>query len=143
VFSKSLPPTSYWNTTGRAYPDVSALSANYVIVTNLIPVPGVAGTSCAAPVFSGVMALLNDLRLQNGKSPLGFLNPLLYDMAAKYPKTFTDITQGILSIIFLARDQRLFSGVLLIAVLIGSNPGCGTDGFPAAAGWDPSSGLGM
>jgi tripeptidyl-peptidase-1 len=114
---KSLPPTSYWNTTGRAYPDVSALSANYVIVTNLIPVPGVAGTSCAAPVFSGVMALLNDLRLQNGKSPLGFLNPLLYDMAAKYPKTFTDITQG-------------------------SNPGCGTDGFPAAAGWDPSSGLG-
>eukprot|EP00029_Vermamoeba_vermiformis_P011464 TRINITY_DN630_c0_g1_i1.p1 TRINITY_DN630_c0_g1~~TRINITY_DN630_c0_g1_i1.p1 ORF type:complete len:572 (+),score=192.55 TRINITY_DN630_c0_g1_i1:26-1717(+) len=114
---KQLPPYSYWNTTGRGYPDVSALSANYVIVTNLIPVPGVAGTSCAAPVFSGVMALLNDLRLQNGKSPLGFLNPLLYDMAVKYPTTFTDITQG-------------------------SNPGCGTDGFPAAAGWDPSSGLG-
>lgn len=95
MFSKQLPPYSYWNTTGRAYPDVSALSANYVIVTNLIPVPGVAGTSCAAPVFSGVMALLNDLRLQNGKSPLGFLNPLLYDMAVKYPITFTDITQGI------------------------------------------------
>lgn len=24
----------------------------------------------------------------------------------------------------------------------GSNPGCGTVGFPAASGWDPSTGLG-
>ena len=24
----------------------------------------------------------------------------------------------------------------------GSNPGCGTDGFPTAPGWDPVTGLG-
>ena len=24
----------------------------------------------------------------------------------------------------------------------GNNPGCGTNGFPAASGWDPSTGLG-
>lgn len=24
----------------------------------------------------------------------------------------------------------------------GSNPGCGTNGFPAAKGWDPVTGLG-
>ena len=36
----------------------------------------VAGTSCASPTFSGVVSLLNDLRLQAGKSPLGYLNLL-------------------------------------------------------------------
>ena len=25
---------------------------------------------------------------------------------------------------------------------IGNNPGCGTQGFPALAGWDPVTGLG-
>ena len=40
-------------------------------------VPDVAGTSCAAPTFSGVISLLNDLRLTRGQSSLGFLNPLL------------------------------------------------------------------
>jgi len=73
-------------------------------VQNFIPIPGVAGTSCAAPVFSGVVALLNDVRLQNGKKPLGYLNPLLYHIAKNYPTGFTDITKG-------------------------SNPGCGTTGF--------------
>jgi hypothetical protein len=33
------------------------------------------------------------------------------------PKMFNDITEG-------------------------TNPGCGTKGFPAAPGWDPSTGLG-
>jgi tripeptidyl-peptidase-1 len=27
-------------------------------------------------------------------------------------------------------------------VTVGNNPGCQTDGFPAAPGWDPVSGLG-
>jgi tripeptidyl-peptidase-1 len=102
---------------GRGYPDVSGLSSNYVIVANLLPIPGVAGTSCSTPVFAGVIALLNDIRLANGKKQLGFLNPLLYQMAQQYPSTFTDIVKG-------------------------SNPGCGTNGFPATPGWDPASGLG-
>jgi len=77
TMSSKLPPQSKWNSTGRAYPDVSAQAWNFIIVQDLVPMPGVAGTSCAAPTFSGVVALLNDLRLQNGKGPLGFLNPLL------------------------------------------------------------------
>jgi len=112
-----LPPASKWNSTGRGYPDVSGLSANYIIVADLIPFPGVAGTSCSTPVFSGVIALLNDIRLSNGKKQLGFLNPVLYQMQQKYPQTFTDITKG-------------------------SNPGCSSNGFQAAVGWDPASGLG-
>lgn len=109
----TLPDTSKWNSTGRAYPDVAAMSSNFVIVINLIPTPGVAGTSCAAPTFSGIIALLNDLRLSAGKPQLGFLNPFIY----QNPGLFNDITTG-------------------------SNPGCGTEGFQAAPGWDPATGYG-
>lgn len=62
--------------------------------------------------FAGVVALLNDFRLSNGKSSLGFLNPLIY--ASGVSAGFNDITSG-------------------------SNPGCGTNGFTAGAGWDPVS----
>ncbi|RXM93758.1 Tripeptidyl-peptidase 1 [Acipenser ruthenus] len=42
---KALPPKTYFNTSGRAYPDVAALSDNYWVVTNRIPIPFVSGTS--------------------------------------------------------------------------------------------------
>ena len=37
----------------------------------------VAGTSCASPTFTGIVALLNDLRLAKGMPQLGFLNPFV------------------------------------------------------------------
>lgn len=43
--SPRLPPASYYNSTGRAYPDLAALSDNYWVVTNHVPVPWVSGTS--------------------------------------------------------------------------------------------------
>ena len=46
------------------------------------------GTSAATPIFSGILALLNDWLLNNGEAPLGFVNPLLYDIAANYPSAF-------------------------------------------------------
>lgn len=46
------------------------------------------GTSCSTPTFSAIVALLNDVRFKAGKSPLGFLNPLLY----ANPQAFQDIT---------------------------------------------------
>ena len=61
--------------------------------------------------FAGVVSLLNDYLISKGKSPLGFLNPLIYSKAAS---GFNDITSG-------------------------SNPGCGTNGFSAGKGWDPVS----
>merc|ERR1712136_482193 len=42
------------------------------------------------PTASGIFTLLNDLRMQNGGSPLGFLNPLIYENAA----AFNGITTG-------------------------------------------------
>lgn len=40
-----LPPRSYFNSSGRAYPDLAALSDNYWVVSNRVPVPWVSGTS--------------------------------------------------------------------------------------------------
>ncbi|KAJ7491014.1 subtilisin-like protein [Mycena latifolia] len=101
-----------YNTTGRAFPDISASGENVWIVqdasTGLVD-----GTSCSSPIFASVIGLLNNELLNAGKPVLGYLNPWLY----ANPGAFNDITTG-------------------------SNPGCGTTGFPAKAGWDPVTGLG-
>jgi tripeptidyl-peptidase-1 len=111
----SLPPAAQWNRTGRGFPDIAAQAENFVVVVDGIPLPGVAGTSCASPTASGVIALLNDARIAAGKSTLGFLNPLLYSALAS---GLNDVTSG-------------------------SNHGCGFGkGFPAVKGWDASTGLG-
>ncbi|KAL1949190.1 hypothetical protein VTO73DRAFT_10996 [Trametes versicolor] len=102
-----------FNTTGRGYPDVSTQGVQFIIEA-AGKLQGVDGTSASSPTFASVVALLNDQLLNAGKSPLGFLNPLLY---SKGVAALNDITSG-------------------------SNPGCGTQGFPAAAGWDAVTGLG-
>ena len=40
--------------------------------------------------FAGVISLLNDFRISQGRRPLGFLNPFLY----ANPSAFNDITSG-------------------------------------------------
>jgi len=112
--STNLPDSSRYNQTGRGFPDVSALAMGFTVINDGITLQGVAGTSCASPTFSGVVGLLNDIRLQNGKSTLGFLNPFIY--------------------------QSGFSS--MNDVISGDNPGCGTRGFTAVKGWDPCSGYG-
>uniref|UniRef100_A0A7S3YW43 subtilisin n=1 Tax=Lotharella globosa TaxID=91324 RepID=A0A7S3YW43_9EUKA len=110
----NIPDQKFFNQSGRAFPDIAAQATGFTVVANMIPVPGVAGTSCASPTASGVFALLNDLRLAAGKSSLGFLNPFIYQNMDK----FNDITEG-------------------------GNSGCdGEEGFPAAKGWDPVTGVG-
>ncbi|PKI84695.1 hypothetical protein MVES_001143 [Malassezia vespertilionis] len=105
--------TGLYNEKGRAYPDVSALSAHYIMYDKDKPMR-VSGTSAAVPLFAAVIGLLNDARIANGMPRLGFLNPLLY---AHLPDAFND-------------------------VLSGSNPSCGTPGFTAAPGWDAPTGFG-
>jgi len=104
-----------YNTSGRAYPDISAQASQYIVIDHGVPIPGVAGTSCATPAASGLFSLLNDLRLQSGQSSLGFLNPMIYENAA----AFNDITTG-------------------------SGKSCmlASDGWPAKEGWDAVTGVG-
>ncbi|XP_072127086.1 tripeptidyl-peptidase 1 [Mobula birostris] len=92
---KSLPPETYYNAGGRAYPDVAALSDNYWAVVNLVPIPWVSGTSASTPVFGGILALINDNRFQRGLPALGFINPLLYKIQANDTSgAFFDVTIG-------------------------------------------------
>ena len=112
---KNLPDQKYFNKSGRAYPDISAVSNHFWIVNNLIPVPGVAGTSASTPTVAGIISLLNDARLNKKMPVLGFINPFLYKNAA----TLYDVTTG-------------------------CNEGClsGDKGFCAFQEWDPVTGNG-
>jgi len=54
------------------------------------------GTSCAAPLWAGFTALVNQQSAASGHSPVGFLNPALYAIGAgtNYAACFHDITTG-------------------------------------------------
>ncbi|TRY59671.1 hypothetical protein DNTS_027407 [Danionella cerebrum] len=81
--TQSLPPETYFNTSGRAYPDMAALSDNYWVVSNRVPIPWISGTSASTPVVGGILSLINDQRLLKGLPPLGFINPRLYKLKGK------------------------------------------------------------
>jgi subtilase family serine protease len=77
----------------------------------------VGGTSAAAPIWAAIMAIAN----QMAGHPLGFINPALYKLAASntYNQDFHDITVG-----------------------NNSYPPTQVQGYSAAKGWDPVTGLG-
>jgi uncharacterized repeat protein (TIGR01451 family) len=56
-----------------------------------------AGTSCAAPLWAGLTALVNQQAASEGRQSVGFINPAIYQMAASptiYAGTFHDVTLG-------------------------------------------------
>ncbi|KAM7193661.1 Tripeptidyl-peptidase sed2 [Naviculisporaceae sp. PSN 640] len=79
------------NITGRAIPDISAVGAGYQIRFGG-RVMEVLGTSASTPVVAAMVALVNDKRLKEGKSSLGWLNPRLYDEDVK--AVLKDIIHG-------------------------------------------------
>jgi subtilase family serine protease len=54
------------------------------------------GTSFAAPMWAGYLALINQQAVANGNKPLGFINPALYSigLSSSYDTDFHDITSG-------------------------------------------------
>ena len=114
---------------GRGFPDVAAQGVNYLIFDKG-KIKHVEGTSASAPVFAGIVALLNAARLSNGLPGLGFLNPWLYG-AANQSGGLTDITHGG-SKGCTGKDQ--YSGRAAPKI-----PGAG---WNATQGWDPVTGLG-
>ena len=107
----------------REVPDVSANGGapqGYAIFYNGAWLDA-GGTSTAAPVWTAVAALA-DASGDSGCSPskpLGFLNPLLYEIAAgtEHASAFNDITTG-------------------------SNSPTGSGAYPATPGYDMATGLG-
>ncbi|EGC33182.1 hypothetical protein DICPUDRAFT_154796 [Dictyostelium purpureum] len=116
----ALPASNFFNSSNRGFPDVSALGHNYYVVAG-DQMQVVDGTSCSSPVFGAIVALLNSYRFNNNKSPLGFINPVLYAAAASNNNAFTDITTG---------DNKCTEAC------------CAKTGYLATKGWDPVTGLG-
>ena len=112
-------------------PDVAAFadpSPGYVIICSKSvqgcgPSPGqtiafVGGTSAAAPLVAGMIALWTQQAKQSGLPRPGFVPPLLYSIAHGAPGSFLDITTG---------NNSVFSSVSCCS---------------AATGFDMASGLG-
>jgi hypothetical protein len=81
----------------RNIPDV-ALTADQIHVRygNGASINTVGGTSCAAPLWAGFMALVNQQAMNAGRAPIGFLNPAAYTIgnSASYLSAFNDCTTG-------------------------------------------------
>jgi len=104
---------------GRGVPDVAGnadpFSGYSVLVDGASQVIG--GTSAVAPLWAGLLARINqDLVAKDGK-PAGFINALLYAIAAK--AAFHDVTSG---------NNDIYNDL--------------NGKFTAAPGWDPCTGVG-
>ncbi len=107
----------------RNGPDVSA-NANYTFYVCSDQITCTAnewgGTSFAAPMWAGYLALVNQQSVANGNNTLGFINPSLYTIGAgsSYTTDFHDITSG-------------------------SNGYSATTGYDLATGWGSPNGSGL
>jgi len=110
--------TAGYNARGRGYPDVSLAGYGYEMVIGG-DLYTVSGTSASSPSVAAMATLVNALRLRAGAPPVGFLNPTLY----ADPTFANDVVEG---------DTRC----------VANNEFCCAEGFDAAAGWDPATGLG-
>jgi subtilase family serine protease len=118
-FQQALVPSM----TMRGVPDVAynaAVGHGVLTYLNIPLIPAgfyvFGGTSASAPQWAGMLALAD----QKAKRSLGYINPTLYSFAqvpTNYAKLFHDILKG-------------------------TNTDNGIPGFSAAAGWDPTTGLG-
>ncbi len=108
------------STTYRNFPDVAMTADAVYVVYNNGSAAIFGGTSCAAPLWAGFTALINQQFASAANAPAGFLNPALYAIAhgSAYGNCFHDITTG-------------------------NNIGANTPGlFSAVSGYDLCTGLG-
>jgi subtilase family serine protease len=100
---------------GRGIPDIAANAdgaSGYNLIMGGKPIGAVGGTSAAAPLYAGAIAIVN----AQIKHSIGYLNPTLYSLAAK--GVFRDVKDGI------------------------SNATSGAPGYKSGPGWDACTGLG-
>jgi len=111
------------SSTQRNGPDVSA-NANFTFYVcadqSGCTANEYGGTSFAAPMWAGYLALVNQQAVANGNPPLGFINPSLYTIGggSNYDNDFHDITKG-------------------------SNGYSATTGYDLATGWGSPNGSGL
>lgn len=148
---------SGFNASNRAYPDVTFASNNFEVVVGGSLLPMASGTSAAAPSLAGLFSLVNARRMENKMPSVGFVNPTLYATGTEgccndivnganmctqwlpYSKANTCYTECI------NKHPHGLSGLSYAAFSECTNECLDSScmaGFPAAAGWDPASGLG-
>jgi subtilase family serine protease len=84
------------STTMRNMPDVALIADDVYNISDNGYGSIVAGTSCAAPLWAGFIALVNQQAAEQNLPPVGFLNPALYFIGnnSQYHSCFHDITTG-------------------------------------------------
>lgn len=111
--------SNHGSTTYRNFPDVAMVADQiYVIADNGVSYT-VGGTSAAAPLWAGLMALVNQQNAAVGQPSAGFFNPALYTigLGPNYSACFHDITTG--------NNTNLYSPNLYFAV----------PGYDLCTGW--------
>src|SRR5215469_6722692 len=111
-----ITPTNEGSTTVRNLPDVAAESNfDFYVCSDQTTCTAnhYGGTSFAAPMWAGYLALVNQQAIANDKPTLGFINPTIYalGLSSGYNSAFHDITSG-------------------------------SNGFPAVTGYDLATGWG-
>ena len=88
--------TNQGSTTMRNVPDVALTAKNVFIVADSGQQENAEGTSCAAPLWAGFTALVNQQAAAAGRSSVGFVNPAVYAIGkgTNYTTDFHDITTG-------------------------------------------------
>jgi len=82
--------------TFRNIPDVALTADNVYVIYGGGSSGAFGGTSCATPLWAGFMALVNQQAAASGNPSIGFINPLIYSLAAgpNYNNLFHDVTTG-------------------------------------------------
>ena len=88
--------TNQGSTTRRNVPDVALVGDNVFVRYDNGGSGPLSGTSCAAPLWAGFTALLNQQAAANGQTSVGFLNPAIYAFGngTSYRSGFHDTTSG-------------------------------------------------
>jgi hypothetical protein len=118
VAASDQTPYGGYNGEGRGYPDISLAGSKYLVRIGG-GFYGISGTSASAPAIAGFFSNINAARIAAGKGSLGWVNPALYEHSAKF---VNDVTAG--------GNHCAADGL------------CCPQGFYAAPGWDPATGLG-
>ena len=92
-----------------------AVGTNYLLAVVAVEVVDpLSGTSASTPTVAGMVSVINDMLINDGKAPVGFINPVLYENANN----------------------------IGVDILTGNNKqGC-PSGFSAVPGWDAITGVG-
>ncbi len=86
---------NHGSTTMRNLPDVAMLAHNAWVMADRGRAFAADGTSIAAPLWAGFIALVNQQAATEGKAPVGFVNRALYAIGKSAATTaFHDITTG-------------------------------------------------